>query len=203
MKEAKADKIFESVGEVDSELVDEAHKVKLKKRNRILKRISIAAASLAGIFVVGVSTIVIGILLGGANDGGEGHKPLKGYMSYDGPILPLSADIDSGAEEDITALRELSMDIRRADDSSGLTGTRMYISDLYTLENTSSSDKKLTLYYPFVGRISELNSTGIPEMHINGTKISPSLHAGSYAGGYEGVWGSNAGGKYNLDNPSD
>ena len=61
------------------------------------------------------------------------------------------------------------------------------VSDAYTLANSDARAQTVRLLYPFV---SSLNSLGKnrPVLTLDGETLETELHAGSYAGGFQGAW---------------
>src|SRR5699024_5836994 len=54
--------------------------------------------------------------------------------------------------------------------------------------NTSAEDQTLTVRYPFVSGLNNLEENR-PTLTADGTKLETTLRVGTYAGGFEGVWG--------------
>ena len=77
--------------------------------------------------------------------------------------------------------------------------TDLLVIDEYILSNTSSEDKTLTLLYPFVSSLMDLN-TRRPALTVNGMPQECDLLYGLYAGGFQGVLGADdPEGSANLD----
>ena len=60
--------------------------------------------------------------------------------------------------------------------------------DSYILENTSAQNQTVHVLYPFVSSLKDLDNN-IPSLTMNGEALGTTLHAGSYAGDFEGAWG--------------
>lgn len=117
-----------------------------------------------------------------AGEGNGGLADSTPFMSYAGPVLPLTA-LEGGGE--LQARRELTFDF------SPWTGTwrsDLLVTDSYTLINPTGEDKTLTLLYPFVSSLREV-AERTPALTAEGEARSAALRAGGYAGGFQGVPG--------------
>lgn len=107
----RSEKLFEAIGEVRDDLLDEAaHPENLRKRTNWLRYGAIAAALvlLVGVGMRGIS----GMGMGGAeapnaSAGGSGSDEGSEFMSYAGPVFPLTF---MEKNENITAERKLTLD---------------------------------------------------------------------------------------------
>ena len=61
------------------------------------------------------------------------------------------------------------------------------VSDTYTLSNQSTEDQTIRILYPFASSLNGL-SENRPTITINEEAINTELHAGSYAGTFQGAW---------------
>ncbi|MBR4290190.1 MAG: hypothetical protein IKT52_06090, partial [Oscillospiraceae bacterium] len=64
---------------------------------------------------------------------------------------------------------------------------KILVSDTYTLTNSSSEDQTISFLYPFASSLNGL-SENRPTITINEEAINTELHAGSYAGTFQGAW---------------
>lgn len=83
--------------------------------------------------------------------------------------------------------------------------TDILVTDAYILTNTSDTDQTISLLYPFVSSLDDLDAA-TPTLTAGGEALTTTLHAGAYTGGFEGAWGGTIGGdpeagSVNLDYP--
>lgn len=172
---------LEIMSEVDESLLRRCDERPRKPRTHPWRHISAIAAMLA-VAVIGVG---IGTMLGRANGGaGAGGGSQEGlvYMSYVGPVLPLTA---LGNDADITAERHINYDFSPyADSYYG----EVLLSDRYTLTNTAAEDRTLTLAYPLAEQLSS-GADRLPTITVDGKTMEIAYYPGAYTGGYMGVWG--------------
>ena len=117
----------------------------------------------------------------GASAGAGGHDGGTAFMSYAGPILPLTtAEANPGLLSERTITWDLSPGTY-ADGSPRQWGAA--VSDCYALTNPSEETITVTALYPFTGSFSALPSIQ-PEVTVNGAAAEPKLYAGPYAGGF-------------------
>ena len=155
---------------------------------------------------------------GNAGAGGSGHKDGSTFMSYAGPVFPLTLREENAA---ISAERTVTMDfepwvpvwISNEEEAASRTNLteeekqdvidtynewypeggryqssgKILVSDTYTLTNSSSEDQTISILYPFASSLNGL-SENRPTITINEEAINTELHAGSYAGTFQGAW---------------
>lgn len=222
------EKLYEAITLIDDDLIDEAGTYTPKKHKVIhWKRWSALAACL--VLAVGVGGAAwFGLFDGmGASsaDGapnasvGEGFEGGSTFMSYAGPVFPLST---LEAADGLTAQRDLTLDFlpwakvwlsneEEAAAHTDLTeeerqavldeynewfpeggyytsSTDLLVTDDYTLTNTMGEEKTVTLLYPFVSSLMDLDER-LPALTVDGTVTEPDLLYGLYAGGFQGVLG--------------
>ena len=107
----RSEKLFEAIGEVRDELLDEAARPENLKKKTPWLRYGIIAAALFLVVGIGVR-IVPGMGMGGASApnaavGGSGSDGSSEFMSYEGPVFPLTLMEEN---EGITAERKLTLD---------------------------------------------------------------------------------------------
>ena len=182
------DELLDAIGEAKDEYIRDARRG--KRIPRWVKWTSAVAAclvvALGGSFFLGRP---------GANAGSGGDKDLV-YMSYAGPVLPLTVQGDATG---ITAGRNINYDfspyITRQESYGEGENIRYYdiydsksvITDNYVLKNETQQDLAVTLLYPFVGDM--LQFAYYPRISLNGSKVSAVMHPGPYTGGFQGVSG--------------
>lgn len=185
------EELFDGISDVRDDLIQEADRHKLKKATPLWQKIAAAAAAIA--LVIGVGSVGFFLFDGfGANAGGGGDshtgEEAITYMYYTGPVFPLASLSGSGG---VTAVRNTNYDF------SNYT-VRATVTDSYVLTNTTGSDVTLELSYPFAGNLND-EAVFMPTITIGGQKVETALHVGPYSGGFEGTWGSDEEGSYNLD----
>ena len=104
----KEKKIFDALTEVSEELIDEARNTKLKKKPVAWKKWTTIAASVLLIFGLSIIMIQNKFPIGGNTGmGSTGHTEGSIFMSYAGPVFPLSL---SEQDNEIVASRNISYD---------------------------------------------------------------------------------------------
>lgn len=126
--------------------------------------------------------------------GTPGGKEGLIYMSYQGPVFPLTAEDNA---ENITADRSITFDF-----SPYRSGTYLYeengvqhsyehyesetiVTDEYFLTNHSDKDQTLTLLYLFAGSLADRNSV-VPSLSADGETINTTLHIGPLSDSFSG-----------------
>ena len=182
----KEKKLFDALTEVREEYIEEARTTKLKKQGMGWKKwVAIAASTVLVIGISGTFILHSLYILGGKKGVlGSGHGESSIFMSYAGPVFPLTL---SEADSKITATRNILYDfVLPNEGSTRVWGTN--VEDSYTLTNSSTEDKTIKALYPFAGSFNELKKN-MPTITMNGQEVSPTLFAGGYSGGFTGVHG--------------
>ena len=192
------EELYDGISDIREDLIEEADRHKLKKTKPVWKRIASLAAAAA--LIVGVGAAGFWIIFGrpmGSNSGGSGdsHAPedAVSYMAYAGPVFPLASLSGSAG---ITASRNVDFDFSQY--FAEYYGSWVTVTDSYVLTNTTGADITLELSYPFAGSLSD-STAFLPVITAGGEAVETGLHVGPYSGGFEGVWGSDEEGTYNLD----
>ena len=146
-----------------------------------------------------------------------GGSPLM-FRDYPVPVLPLTAGSDASG---ITVERDLTFDFSEMlpvatydysvpDDELGAYTAR----DSYTLTNTTDTDKKVTLMYPFnssfgdllndpndwdSATVNEYISCNMPTVTVDGKAVNTTLIAGDYSGKFSSASYPEGDDKSNLD----
>ena len=126
---------------------------------------------------------------GGVNDGIT-------FMSYAGPVLPLTALEGSAA---LTAERAVTWDFAPGTNSHG--EARQWgaaVTDAYVLTNPTEEAVTVTALYPFAGTLDTLELTR-PQVTVDGAAAETTLYAGVYSGGFQSTFGAEAPDTMNLD----
>ena len=211
----KSDELLDAIGEARDEYVQDVRNAKVKKMPGWAKWTSAIAACL--VLTIGVS-LFFGGMGGNAGAGGSGHEDGSTFMSYAGPVFPLTLREENAA---ISAERTVTMDfepwvpvwISNEEEAASRTNLteekkqdvidtynewypeggryqssgKILVSDTYTLTNSSSEDQTISILYPFASSLNGL-SENRPTITINEEAINTELHAGSYAGTFQGAW---------------
>ena len=202
----KGERLFRILGLVDDDLIEEAVSASSAaafKRRSASRRALGLAACLALVCGLGLGWLVTGgfqgygggMSGGGANgdaptasDGasGSGHEEGTVFMSYAGPVFPLTAlEEESG----LTAERTLIWDFASgayADGTPRQWGAE--VTDRYVLTNPTGEDVTVTALYPFAGNFDSLARVR-PTVAVDGTEAETTLYAGPYAGGFSSAYG--------------
>lgn len=213
----QADQLLDLLGDVKEEHVLDADEP--PKKNRHFWK----WAALAACFVLVIS-IGAGLLrmlpIGNASAGGAGHEEGSVFMSYAGPVFPLTLKEENAA---VSASRDVTLDfspwepvwISNEEEAASRTdltdeerqqvlddynewfpegGYYEYSDDILVTDAytlTNSSDEAQTVSVLYPFA-SSLGSlqTLRPTLTQDGAELETTLHAGSYSGGFEGAWGS-------------
>lgn len=222
------EKLYDAITLIDDNLIDEAGTYIPQKRKIIHWKLWATLAACL-VLAVGVGSAAwLGLFSGmgaASADGspnasaGEGFDGGSIFMSYAGPIFPLTTlenpdGIDAqrdltldflpwvktwrSNEEEATSQTNLSEEDRQAaldyynehfpDGGYYTSSTDLLVIDDYILTNTSAEDKTVTLLYPFVSSLMDLDER-LPTLTVNGTEQEPDLLYGLYSGGFQGVLG--------------
>lgn len=174
--------LYDAITEVKDELIIEAGETKpAKSRVRWLKFGSIAAAAALVVGLgAGVFSGKIPLLPIGGRDGGGGHNEGSTFMSYAGPVFPLTT-VEGG--EGLTAQREITYDFQgwmAGDPDRPYYG--LPVTDSYILTNPTGEDRDVTLLYPFASSLYGLFSN-LPALTADGVELDANVLAGGYCGG--------------------
>ena len=214
-----SERLLEAMNSLPDATLEENVPVTAGKKRRWKKWAALAACLCVVVLGVGVFTGYIPLLGGRAGQGGSGSDGASVFMSYAGPVFPLTLGEENAA---IEAERNVTLDFEpwvpvwisnreEADSRTWLTeaerqevldfynehypeggryksSTDILVMDSYNLTNTSAEDQTLTVRYPFVSGLNNLEENR-PTLTADGTKLETTLRVGTYAGGFEGVWG--------------
>jgi len=196
-----SENIYDAITEVNDDLVTEAKNHKFTNRRGTITRWCAVAASL--VLVAGISSLAyfnfLPVGCGGntapGSGGGGGRSAVSSdgstiFMSYAGPVFPLSIlEDDTAVTDNITASRDITFDFSKSAGRDNYDST-ISVSDIYTLTNITDTDKTINVIYPFPASFAELNNL-IPAVSTDGTSLETELIAGPYSGGFTGAGGSN------------
>lgn len=181
------EKLYEAITLIDDDLIDEAGTYAPKKKKAVhWKRWTALAACL--VLVVGAGGIFLSQIGGrnassGNSAGGSGADGGSTFLSYAGPVFPLTTMDDASG---ITVQRDITFDF--APWSSVQYSTDIIVTDAYTLTNSTGEDKTLSVLYPFVSNLREVDER-LPALTAGGEELNTPLYMGPYSGGFEGVMG--------------
>ena len=199
----KGEKLFRALGQLDDDIVQEAEEQRSFPRTLPWKKYGAAAA--AAVLLLSVALLpgtgwwkdISGSLQpqsGGmesipeydAGAGGSGHEEGSTFMSYAGPVFPMT--LQEG--EEIPADREVRYSFTAEENGYSENGSvwGAEVSDTYVLYNHTLEDRVVTALYPFAGSFRELEKER-PRVSLDGSTVETVLYAGGYSGGYMGVWG--------------
>ena len=228
-------KLYNSITNIGDDIIEDAQTVSVRTKKHGWVRWGAMAACL----VIALGGFLL-ILMGGnstpeSRAGGSGHDGGSTFMSYAGPVFPLTLGAENSA---ISAERNITMDFapwipiwisneEEAVSRTELTETerqellndynawypeggryqssgKILVTDFYTLTNADTQDQMVRILYPFASSLNDL-AEACPTLTLNGAALDTALHAGSYAGGFQGAWESWAQthenpGSLNLDN---
>lgn len=210
----KGERLFRILGLVDEDLVEEAVPAPgavLRRPAHPWRRAMTAAACVTAVCCVSLAWLVTGGFQGmgssapnassGSSDsgdggGGIGHEAGTVFMSYAGPVFPLTT-VENSA---LTAERTTTWDFAPGTSADG-TPRRWgaQVTDGYVLTNASAEDVTVTALYPFAGDLNSL-AKRLPAVMVDDEATVPELYAGLYAGGFQDA-GLDDGSTWNLDYP--
>ena len=196
------EKLYDAITDVDESLIEKAENAfsTTKKKNFFYryKHVFIGlAACVCLVYGIGLA-----FLWGPAAGGGTGNEG-SSYMSYAGPVFPLSTVSEA---EEIVAVRHTIWDFspyksnviteQMHPDIPKNTETYIYdkyktasvVTDQYVLTNPTDTDLTLSLMYPFAAKFSDSLDV-MPQISVNGTEASTNFIAGKYSGSYGPAWG--------------
>ena len=182
----------------------------VKPRRRFRPWMGLCACLAVVVLGAGVFSGVIPLLPIGGSAGGSGHDEGSTFMSYAGPMFPLTLGEENEA---ITAERDITLDFApwepvwvesdfRDEGGYWRSSDHILVTDAYTLTNHSDADQPVTVLYPFASSLDQLGEN-MPALTLDGAALETSLRVGAYSGGFEGAWdgtlGGEPGGSVNLD----
>lgn len=134
--------------------------------------------------IVLVSILVIAQALAYKNPNSDISDSPDGntFMSYDGPIFPLTTMDDT---EGIEVIRAVNFDFAPYRKSTtDRVNKKAVVHDEYQLTNSTDEDKMITFIYPYVSTLAEERKTKIS---VNDDQIDTTLYIGMFSGSFSGV----------------
>lgn len=203
----RSERLFRILGLVDDGLVEEAASPAVSRRRSPRQILGLAACLVLvcglGLFWFRGDGAMNNAPSGGADSGGMvsegggtdgtatgsgsgGHNEGTVFMSYAGPVFPLTAlEEESG----LTAERALTWDFAPGAYDDGT--PRQWgaeVTDRYVLSNPGSENVTVTALYPFAGNFDSLTRVR-PKVSVDGEEAETTLYAGPYAGGFASAYG--------------
>ena len=113
----------------------------------------------------------------GESPGSAPAKPVDAtdFMSCAGPVFPLTLE---KAAPELSADREVLLDCAPYAEENTAAIT---VTDRYTLQNSSDEDCTVTVLYPFVSSLSDLDSLQ-PSLTVDGSAVKNMLYPGAFPG---------------------
>ena len=113
----------------------------------------------------------------GESPGRAPAKPVDAtdFMSCAGPVFPLTLE---KAAPELSADREVLLDCAPYAEENTAAIT---VTDRYTLRNSSDEDCTVTVLYPFVSSLSDLDSLQ-PSLSVDGSAVKNTLYPGAFPG---------------------
>ena len=191
----QSERLLEAMSELPDAQIDAGAEEPPRKKSHWKRWAALAACLAVAVFGVGTLTGLIPLEFG-ASAGGSGHDEATTFMSYAGPVFPLTLAEENTA---LTAERDITLDFapwepfwQEADwhDEGGFwtTESDILVTDAYTLRNQAAEDQTVTVLYPFASSLRELE-TYLPTLALDGTALEAELYVGAYSGGFEGAYG--------------
>lgn len=209
----KQEKIFDGITGIREDIIERAAKydfentaAKNKKEKKVTHKAQwmkwvACAASLC--LVVGTGIFVLQNMGGKSGDGtaAEGNSGASGtvFMSYAGPILPMTSISDTTG---ITVERNIDFDflpyqrVQKGEVNcyGEITSYTQFMSesivtDQYVLSNSTDKDISMTAVYGFAGSFYDKNRY-IPKIKVDGESVESTLYSGRYSGSFQSVFGS-------------
>lgn len=202
----RTERLFRILGLVDEDLIEEAGTASsaaaVQRRGIPDRRFLAAAACVTLVCGVGLAWLATGGFRGmgaaapgdSAGGGGGGHDVATEFMSYAGPVFPLTTAEPSAG---LTAERSLTWDFAPGSYEDG--ESRQWgagVTDVYALTNTTPETVTCHALYPFSGSFSDL-AQARPTVEIDGVVQEAALCAGPYSGGFRDA-GEGDGSTWNL-----
>lgn len=191
----QSERLLEAMSELPDTQIDAGAEEPPRKKSHWKRWAALAACLAVAVFGIGTLTGLIPLQFG-ATAGGSGHDEATTFLSYAGPIFPLTLAEENDA---LSASRDITLDFapwtpvwKEADwhDEGGYwtTGSDIGVTDAYTISNQAAEDQTTTVLYPFVASLQELE-TYSPTLTLDGAALETDLHVGAYNGSFEGAYG--------------
>ena len=201
----KTNNLLDIIGEINDELIHDAKEnknTKVVKFPNWAKWYSAIAACL--VLAIGCITILPNYIREDAQapseSGGSGHEEGTVFMSYAGPVFPLTLmekcnnlEVSRNVDYNFSTYLKGREDVEEWE----YNGAGVMVSDTYLLKNTSNSDVTVNAVYPITG---DFQIRNWPVITLNGNEVGWNLNAGTYSGDFVGVFGAENTDSMNLEN---
>lgn len=187
----RADELLDGIGEVKDEFIQDA---KPCEKARIFSKRKwagwVAAAAVCVAVITGGVTILNGQMQNEetpAQAGGSGHDEGTVFMSYAGPVFPLTF---MEKADYVDAVRNVNYDFttyleeNENDEKWNGNKSSINVKDKYVLTNRSNEDAKITAIYPFTG---DFQAESWPVVTVNDMDVEWNMNAGAYSGSFTGA----------------
>ena len=194
MNEKNRETLYNAITNLPDERIQEAlppRQTPIRSTSR--KAMLPLAACLAAVALFGAWDLGLFGQFGAAGGGGETGEV---YMSYAGPVFPLSAL----GEPDLTAERAVDFDFSpyapREEtyetpdgrvESWTAWSSKALVTDSYTLTNPADREQTVTLLYPFAADLLA-GRDQFPALTLDGEAVEAALHVGPTAEGYKDLF---------------
>lgn len=173
----KALALFSSLGNVPEDMLEDA--LQPKPKRQMLWHVIALAACLCAVTVAVFFWSQPEEPSAPAASGGAGHEAGSVFMSYAGPVLPLTAMMPL---EGVKVTRNIAFSF--VPDADGEDGPAVcQVGDGYILSNPTHTPIYGELVYPFVG---SFRLQYAPVLYVDGKETEYRLFAGTYSGGFQG-----------------
>lgn len=199
----KVQTLYNGITGINEDIIEDAQHFLPEKKSRSWMKWSTAAVAAACLClavcafwrVYNVARLGFNDQMGstsGENRSGEGIT----YMSYAGPVFPLSTQSGGNtliAERNVNYNFSPYRTFIENYEADGKTysyeryATQSIVTDSYVLTNPGQEEQTVTLIYPFAARLSD-DLDILPRVTINGETVETILHIGPYSGGFEGSY---------------
>ena len=191
----QSERLLEAMSELPDAQIDAGAEEPPGKKSHWKRWAALAACLALVILGVGVFRGRISVPFG-AESGGGGHDEATTFLSYAGPVFPLTLAEENDA---LTAAREITLDFApwepvwheadwHKDGGYWKTDTDILVTDQYALRNQAETEQTVTVLYPFVASLLELEAY-TPDLTLEGAALETGLYVGAYSGSFEGVYG--------------
>ena len=192
----QSDELLDLIGEIKEEHIQDA---KAHKKRRFPTWAKWAAGAAAACLVLVVSMPIFMPRAGSSapgseaeaptagGGGGSGHEEGMAFMSYAGPVFPLTLMEETSG---LIAERRITYDFSTYDDDDketevwGGNEDGAIVRDSYRVTNISDKGTDLTGVYPIAG---DYQLREWPAISVNGQDVAYEIISGSYTGGFRGA----------------
>ena len=159
-------KLYDAVTAVREAYIEDALPPQKLRRRIPLHRLAAIAACLCLILGGGIYLIHTS---GSTGLSRRDHVPGEAFLSYAGPVMPLTAE---EAHDAVTISRELTLDLEDFWEKQ-----TCRVTDAYTLKNIGARTETVTLLYPFASSLRS-DPEMIRSLTVNGAAVTPELVIG-------------------------